>query len=164
MRTLRAPLRFSSNSWTSKRGIATIYAEPGSNSRLVSTHSPRSSSKIRHQRSVSPTHSITPYSHLTRTRHYSSPSIPSTPGLLANKNAIITGASRGIGAAVAERFAKEGARCVLVGRDEAKLNDVLRRLEKTESGEHAVRIGDVGDGGFWRELSREVRWRATEWT
>ena len=154
MRTLRPPLRFSPISRTSKRGITATHAEPSRNSRLLSTHSPCSSRR----QSLSPTHTITPYFHLTRTRHYSSPSIPSAPGLLANKNAIITGASRGIGAAIAERFAKEGARCVLVGRDEARLNNVLRRLEKAESGEHAVRIGDVGHEGFWRELRREVRW------
>jgi len=43
---------------------------------------------------------------------------------LAGQIALITGASRGIGAAVAKRFAKEGAHCVLVARTTGGLEEL----------------------------------------
>ena len=46
------------------------------------------------------------------------------PGSLAGKIALIAGASRGIGAAVAERFAREGAHVVLAARTVGGLEEV----------------------------------------
>lgn len=43
---------------------------------------------------------------------------------LAAKRAIITGASKGIGAAVAREYAREGARVALIARDEQLLHEV----------------------------------------
>jgi NAD(P)-dependent dehydrogenase (short-subunit alcohol dehydrogenase family) len=48
--------------------------------------------------------------------------------VLAGRHAIVTGASRGIGAAIAATLAAEGARVSLLGRDVAKLTEVSTRL------------------------------------
>ncbi len=45
---------------------------------------------------------------------------------LSNRIALITGASRGIGAAVAKRFAAEGAQVILASRDVKGLEETGR--------------------------------------
>ena len=49
---------------------------------------------------------------------------------LTGKTAIVTGSSRGIGRAIANRLAKEGAQIVLTGRDPALLDGAVREIEK----------------------------------
>lgn len=52
---------------------------------------------------------------------------------LENKVALVTGASSGIGAAIAVQFTKEGAKVVIVGRNENKLKEVSEACEKAGS-------------------------------
>jgi len=50
-------------------------------------------------------------------------------GRLAGKRALVTGASRGIGRAIAIAYAAEGADVALLARDEAKLTEVAAEIE-----------------------------------
>jgi NAD(P)-dependent dehydrogenase (short-subunit alcohol dehydrogenase family) len=75
---------------------------------------------------------------------------------MQGKVCVITGATSGIGLEAAERLAKLGARLVLVGRDRARGDAALRRLQQSAPGA-AVRI-------HYADLSRmtEVKRVATE--
>ena len=52
-------------------------------------------------------------------------------GLLRGKHAVVTGASRGIGAAIAAALARRGADVTLMSRNQAKLNEQAASLTKT---------------------------------
>src|SRR5262245_11485586 len=78
-------------------------------------------------------------------------------GVLDDKVALVTGSSRGIGAAIAMLFAREGARVVLHGRDEAALAGVRAAIEK-EGGRATAVTGDVTR---WSEIEA-MRARAEE--
>jgi NAD(P)-dependent dehydrogenase (short-subunit alcohol dehydrogenase family) len=47
---------------------------------------------------------------------------------LQSRTALITGANRGIGLAIARAYAREGARCILAGRDAAALKRVAEEI------------------------------------
>lgn len=57
---------------------------------------------------------------------------------LKNKVAIVTGGGSGIGQAIAERFAREGAKVLIVGRRESKLQEVV-----AENGSISYVVGDL---------------------
>ena len=59
---------------------------------------------------------------------------------LANKTALVTGAGSGIGAAIAETFAKAGARVFVADRNEAGTNDVVARISAGGGLAHALKL------------------------
>ena len=57
---------------------------------------------------------------------------------LKDKVAIVTGASRGIGKAIAEKFCQEGAVCVVCSRSKERVSKMAEELEKTGAKVFAV--------------------------
>ena len=64
--------------------------------------------------------------------------------LLQDKIAVVTGANRGLGKAVALRFAEEGAKVMLVGRNSEALQAVQKMIE-AKGGAAEVFCADVAD-------------------
>ena len=77
-------------------------------------------------------------------------------GVLADKVAIVTGASSGIGRATAILFAAEGARIVLSGRRGDALDSVSREIAAAGGMAKAI-VGDVTDEIHARALVDEAR-------
>jgi NAD(P)-dependent dehydrogenase (short-subunit alcohol dehydrogenase family) len=63
---------------------------------------------------------------------------------LNGRATLITGGSRGLGAALGRRLAAAGARVVLVARERAPLEAVTRSIREAGGEAHAV-VGDVGE-------------------
>ena len=72
------------------------------------------------------------------------------------KRVVVTGASSGIGAATAIRFAQGGAALVLVARGEAGLSDTAERC-RAAGGEAHVLTADVTDAVAVRRVAAEAR-------
>lgn len=65
---------------------------------------------------------------------------------LANKVAVITGGTRGIGFAIAQTFLKNGAKVIIFGSREESVNKALKQLEKAGFDNDNFR-------GYWPDLS-----------
>lgn len=76
--------------------------------------------------------------------------------MLSGKIALVTGASRGIGAAIARSFAKNNARLILTARDEAKLDKLAQELRDTYETECLVVPCDVTDSKAVQSLYKTV--------
>lgn len=72
------------------------------------------------------------------------------------KIAFITGASRGIGAAIAEKFAKEGYHLAINSRNEALLQKKAEELAKKYHITCLAFAGDIGDKEFVQKTFSEV--------
>ncbi|MDD5954733.1 MAG: SDR family NAD(P)-dependent oxidoreductase [Firmicutes bacterium] len=73
--------------------------------------------------------------------------------ILTGKTALITGASSGIGKAIACRFAQEGAAVILTGRRQDRLEAVSQQI-RDMGGKCAYLAGDCGIPAFAQELYR----------
>ena len=67
------------------------------------------------------------------------------PGMLDGMTAIVTGSSKGIGYAIAEAMAREGANLVISARDEAEVNAAAQQLDRIGGGNVAAVRADVRD-------------------
>lgn len=79
-------------------------------------------------------------------------------GILYGKVAIVTGASAGIGRAIACLFAAEGARLVITARGRERLETVAREIGEAGGSAFAL-AGDVADENHARALVAEAQGR-----
>lgn len=76
-------------------------------------------------------------------------------GPLEGRRALVTGASRGIGAAIARRFAEQGADVVLAARSEGAISELAKELG--ELGVRALAVpADMTDRGSLQALMERV--------
>jgi NAD(P)-dependent dehydrogenase (short-subunit alcohol dehydrogenase family) len=78
-----------------------------------------------------------------------------TPHTLHGKVALITGASRGLGKAMAFALAEAGARVALVSRNETKLKEVATQIRNNE-GDATIFVADVTDEAQVNRVREEV--------
>ena len=74
---------------------------------------------------------------------------------LTGKKIVITGASSGIGRAVAMILADLGAQCILIARREERLKEVMVRLSNLHGG-HRYYVFDLENVGLIEQLIKEI--------
>ena len=77
-------------------------------------------------------------------------------GHLAGKVAIVTGAARGIGLAIAERLAADGAHLALSDLDGETLNEAAEKIARLTSKKPVVVAGDLADQHVSKKLIDET--------
>lgn len=66
----------------------------------------------------------------------------------SGKTAVVCGSTRGIGRAVAMEFARLGANVVLLARNEAQLNNVIREMHQSPRQDHKYLVVDFNDTAY----------------
>lgn len=66
---------------------------------------------------------------------------------LKGRRALVTGSSRGIGFAIADRLLREGAIVTIVGQDKARLDESLKKLQAVGGDNVSSRHVDLGERG-----------------
>jgi 3-oxoacyl-[acyl-carrier protein] reductase len=79
---------------------------------------------------------------------------------LAGKVALVTGASAGIGFAVATELAREGARVAIASRERKRIEDAAQRIRSESGGEVLALVGDVSEPAVPSRLVQETLARA----
>jgi NAD(P)-dependent dehydrogenase (short-subunit alcohol dehydrogenase family) len=74
------------------------------------------------------------------------------------RTAVVTGASSGIGAAVAIELARDGYRIALVGRDKERLSDTERGIQRTGGEAYAICTDLAEEGAARRVIAESVEW------
>lgn len=95
--------------------------------------------------------------------HALPPSCPATPGLLAGRLALVTGAASGIGQAVAVAFARAGARVIVTDLQAERCEDTLRAVRSAGAEGWAYAL-DVSDAQACRDLAAQVSQTAGDLT
>jgi len=96
---------------------------------------------------------------MTSTTQTSATQPPVASGLLGGRIALVTGASRGIGRAVALAFAREGAELIVVGRTQGALEELDDAL-RAEGRQASLVVGDLADGTLVDRIGAAIfaRW------
>ncbi|MEM7145531.1 MAG: 3-oxoacyl-[acyl-carrier-protein] reductase [Verrucomicrobiota bacterium] len=74
----------------------------------------------------------------------------------ADKTAVVTGAGRGIGLAVASRLAAEGAEVAVISRTEANASDAAASINAENEGRARAYAVDVGDGEAMAAVGKQI--------
>lgn len=75
---------------------------------------------------------------------------------LINKTAVICGSSQGIGLAAAVELAALGANCILLARNEERLQHALTQIPLTAAQQHQYRVADFSDSQAVQKAIDEI--------